>query len=237
MKIVFSLFGRPDELRFCLQSLQLCKEVDQWEIDIDINDESNEANTEVNQIVDTFIQSSPLKVSCHKHADGNGADRNIFRTLSRYNERVLYCAGDVLFHPEALVQYRLVNDRFSPFPVTLYHSFAHKVIYKKDYAILKSTAFESLLFNPAEYFDHILFHPKIISGGFNTDWILSYLFARRHHPICSTQLSYIQHLGVQGGTTSGRFPPRYSKDYIDQATYISILQKLGVDLNLINLAR
>jgi hypothetical protein len=237
MKIVFSLFGRPRELAYCLQSLRECARVNEFSVEIDINDHGNAANREVCEQVERFAAESGLQCTVRRLDNGFGPDRNIFRTLSRYDERVLYCAGDILFHPQCLEKYLRLNERFPNNPLSLYHSFAHPIRYEADHAVLPTFAFETLLFNPSEYFGYCLFRPFVISRISTTDWILNWLFYKRKISIFSDRFSYIQHLGVVGGNTSGKYPPRYALDYVDQPRFFAILEELGVDLNLCRLVK
>jgi hypothetical protein len=237
MKVVFSLFGRPRELRYCLESLARCNAAQEFAVHIDINSADLPVNREVNTIVDEFARSSGLMVTVQRRSDGFGPDINIMRTLKQFRERVIYCAGDVLFHRECLERYRRLNERFPDNPLTLYHSFAHAIHYEKEFAFMRTYAFESLLFNPANYFDYCLFTDFVVSRLSTTDWILSWLFHKRHERIYTEHFSYLQHLGVTGGNTSGRFPPRYALDYVDQREFFRILAELGIDLNLCKLVR
>ena len=237
MEIAFSLFGRPRELSCCLRSLSRCEAIERFSVHFDINMSDHAANIEVREIVDDFVENSGISCSLREFKDGYGPDRNIFRTLKGYNERVLYCAGDVLFHPRCLTKYLELNDRFPNNPISLYHSFAHTIEYFENYAVLGTFAFESLLFNPSKYFDYCLFTPFIMSKVSTTDWLLNWVFHRGAIKIYSDHFSYIQHLGVTGGNTSGRYPPAYSLDYIDQPGFFAALREIGVDLNTCKLVK
>lgn len=237
MQLVFSLFGRHRELACCLRSLKECERVEELSVHFDINQAEHPNNVEVRRIVAEFVANSGLQCSVRELEDGHGPDRNIYRTLSRFDTKVLYCAGDVLFHPRCLSKYLELNERFPDNPITLYHSFAHTIEYHEDYAVVGTFAFESLMFNPSKYFDYCLFTPYIISKVSTTDWLLNWLFHKRGITIYSDHFSYIQHLGVTGGNTTGRYPAHYSLDYLDQPGYFSVLRELGIDLNICKLVK
>jgi hypothetical protein len=187
--------------------------------------------------VERFRTTSGMRCSVRKLPDGFGPDRNIYRSLRPFRERVLYCAGDVLFHPAGLDKYRELDERFPDNPLSLYHSYAHPMRYESDYAVLNSFAFETLLFNPANYFDYCLFTPFVMSRLSTTDWLLNWLFHKRGIRIYSDRFSYIQHLGIQGGNTSKRYPPVFAMDYIDQPGYFRILDELGIDVNICKMVK
>lgn len=238
MQIVFSLYGRPNELAFCLKSLLEANSIEKFKIHFDINESDNPKNDDVNRQVEKFTAESGLECTVYKHQDGYGADINVHRTLSKFSKKVLYFAGDVLIHKKCLEKYLELNARFPEYPITLYHPLTHPIRYKNDFAILRSTTVESLMLNPSLYFDYCLFKNSFVLAKVSTiDWLLSWVFKIRKVPVISDHFSYIQHLGLSGGMTSSKWPPTYCYDYVDQPAFFEILKKLNYDLNLCTMVR
>lgn len=238
MKIVFSLFGRPKELKYCFQSLLSAKRFNEFEVYIDINDYQNSINDDVCRQAEKFVSECGVPCELNKLNDGFGANINMYRTLNKFSEKVLYMASDVLIHYECLDKYLTLNERFPDYPITLYHPLPHPLYYKDDFAVMRSTTVESLMLNPSLYFDYCLFRNKFaLSKASTIDWMLNWVFKLRKVPVITDHFSYVQHLGLSGGTTSSLWPPTYCYDYIDQPAFFRILKELGYDLNLCSMVR
>ena len=143
MKMIFSLFGRPRELSYCLSTLKRCRRAKEFEIHFDINDAANPVNTDVVRQVEDFAGRSGLKCIVDKLPDGHGPDRNILRSLRKFKETVIYCAGDVIFHEDCLAKYLELHEKYPDNPCSLYHAYSHPLHHEKNHTIAGIFAFES----------------------------------------------------------------------------------------------
>jgi hypothetical protein len=234
--IVFSLFGRPRELEICLESLRQCENLDRFIVHFDLNEDMNPANEAVFQIIEKYKGEYP-QTMITLYNDGHGPDRNNLRTLRRFREKIIYFAGDVLLHPQALAKYLELNAQYPDNPLSLYHSKYHRLVYRgPDRAELPDYAFETLFFNPSPLLEDPIFGLWFNGRITCLDWMISWLLHKKGIKIYSTRLSYVQHLGVAGGNTN-LIRPAYAYDYADQPAFLAALKRLGVDENLVNLMK
>jgi hypothetical protein len=234
--LVFSLYGRHREFELCLESLRQCAHLDRYTCFLDINQAGLPVNAEIVRLAEAYQKEFPHTVIT-KYTDGYGSDFNNLRTVRKFREKIIYFAGDVLLHPQALVKYEELNAEYPDAPLTLYHSKYHRLCYLPgDRACLDDYAFESLYFYPHPWLDDPIFDLWVMGRYTCVDWILSWLYHKKGVRIYSTRLSWVQHLGITGGNTN-IIRSAYAYDYVDQSAYFAALRRLGVDENLAKMVK